>query len=75
MADGNRHFEQDAPVVRVVADQTREEDQCWPDVGVVGKDLAVMPLWSIPGPHEPEPGIGDFRLEIAVVPGEAARLG
>ena len=47
----------------------------WPDVGVITEDYAKFTEPLHAGANHAEPGVGDLRLEIAMVPREPRSLG
>src|SRR6266403_216944 len=66
-----KRLEQDAPVMGVVVLEADQAEDRRPNVRMIAEDLAEGAPLKYAGTDHAEPGLGDFLLEVAVVPSEA----
>src|SRR5437660_11541862 len=69
-----KRLEQDAPVMGVVVLEADQAEDRRPNVRMIAEDLAESAPLKYAGTDHAEPGLGDFLLEVAVVPSEAGVL-
>src|SRR5581483_4355368 len=68
------NLEQDTTIVRVVVLESRKAQDRRPHVRVVSEQRVGHSLVANARPDDSQPGAHDVFLEVAVIPGEVARL-